>query len=96
MTSHPAHSPTRAPDPCPNGSSSPTAGTNGRIYCLPKVTEPPRGFLEQTCSGTSVFLKRAEDCDVSYGAVENTVCPVGKRIFVTGKKWPRVYEIKTK
>jgi glutamine cyclotransferase len=20
--------------------------------------------------------------------------PVGKRIFVTGKKWPRVYEIK--
>jgi hypothetical protein len=60
---------------------TPTAGTNGRIYCLPKVTEPPRGFLEQTCSGTAVFLKRAEDCDVSYGAMENTVCPVGKRIF---------------
>jgi hypothetical protein len=60
---------------------SPTAGTNGRIYCLPKVTEPARGFLEQTCSGTAVFVKRAEDCDVSYGAMENTVCPVGKRIF---------------
>jgi hypothetical protein len=63
---------------------SPTAGTNGRIYCLPKVTEPARGFLEQTCSGTSVYLKRAEDCDVSYGAMENTVCPVGKRIFALG------------
>jgi hypothetical protein len=63
---------------------SPTAGTNGRIYCLPKVTEPPRGFLAQTCSGTAVFLKRVEDCDVSYGAMENTVCPVGKRIFALG------------
>jgi hypothetical protein len=63
---------------------SPTAGTNGRIYCLPKVTEPARGFLEQTCSGTAVFLKRAEDCDISYGAMENTVCPVGKRIFALG------------
>lgn len=63
---------------------SPTAGTNGRIYCLPKVTEPARGFLEQTCSGTAVFLKRVEDCDVSYGAMENTVCPVGKRIFALG------------
>ncbi len=65
---------------------SPTPGTNGRIYCLPKVTEPARGFLEQTCSGTAVFLKRAEDCDVSYGAVENTVCPVGKRIFALGSQ----------
>jgi hypothetical protein len=63
---------------------SPTAGTNGRTYCLPKVTEPARGFLEQTCSGTAVFLKRVEDCDVSYGAMENTVCPVGKRIFALG------------
>jgi hypothetical protein len=63
---------------------SPTPGTNGRIYCLPKVTEPPRGFLEQSCAGTAVFLKRAEDCDVSYGAMENTVCPVGKRIFALG------------
>ena len=63
---------------------SPTAGTNGRMYCLPKVTEPPRGFLAQTCSGTAVFLKRVEDCDVSYGAMENTVCPVGKRIFALG------------
>jgi hypothetical protein len=63
---------------------SPTPGTNGRVYCLPKVTEPPRGFLEQTCTGTAVFLKRAEDCDVSYGAMENTVCPVGKRIFTLG------------
>jgi hypothetical protein len=65
---------------------SPTAGTNGRIYCLPKVTEPARGFLDQTCSGTAVFLKRAEDCDVSYGAMENTVCPVGKRIFALGSQ----------
>jgi hypothetical protein len=65
---------------------SPTAGTNGRIYCLPKVTEPARGFLEQTCSGTSVFVKRVEDCDVSYGGMENTVCPVGKRIFALGSQ----------
>jgi hypothetical protein len=60
---------------------TPTVGTNGRVYCLPRVGEPPRGFLESTCTGTQVFLRRIEDCDVTYGAMENTVCPVGKRIF---------------
>ncbi len=61
---------------------SATVGTNGRVFCLPRVTEPPRGFIENTCSGSQVFLRRTEDCDVAYGAMENGVCPVGKRVFL--------------
>jgi glutamine cyclotransferase len=37
--------------------------------------------------------RRTPPADVLNGIAYD---PVGKRIFVTGKKWPRVYEIKTK
>ncbi len=41
----------------------------------------------------NVCGKKTPPADVLNGIAYD---PAGKRIFVTGKKWPRVYEIRTK
>jgi glutamine cyclotransferase len=56
---------------------------------------PATGVVNAWLDLASVWPKarRTPPADVLNGIAYD---PAGKRIFVTGKKWPRVYEIKIK
>jgi hypothetical protein len=59
----------------------PAVAADGRVHCLPRGTEPVRAFVDASCRGTEVALRRIEDCDHAFAEKENTICPVGKRIY---------------